>query len=249
MLLDQDTYDLQKQLAEYCRDGKSVEIDGTRAERLPQYRRLVFNVMFGIVEKAFPIMRSILEEADFRKLVEIYLSKHEAQESQVWKVPGEFASYFQQHPPLLLEDHPYLIDLMKLEWMEILVYNRENREIMPYIRQELHNDVELVLNPECELVDFNYPVFRGSWDLMQGLKSTYHLMVFRNPFTFKVHFMEVSPLHIVLLEKLKKGKTVDEGIRFALDQFRIDDQNAGEILQTFILKLYSDGYILGQKLQ
>ncbi len=245
-MLDQKTIDLQNKLAQYCRDGKEVEIEGSRAENLPHYRRLVFNVMYGIVENAFPIMNSLLSDADFKKLVEVYMTNHNAQVPQVWRVPGEFYNYFRENPPLLLEDYPFLLDLMEMEWVEILVYNREEKNSDPHLQGSINSDSRLAFNPDHEILTLSYPVHKGDWENISTKKGSYYLLIMRNNQDFKVNFLEISVLHNNLIERLKKGSKVDEAISSVLSEFGLTEtEGAMENLMNFITSLQEKGFVLG----
>ncbi len=248
MLLKKDTIAIQKKLAKYCRDGKLVEIEGASADRLPHYRRLVYNVMYGILEQSYPISKSLLSEPEFKSLVDSYIILHDAQEPQVWKVPGEFYQYCVENPPLLLEEYPFLLELHELEWMEILVYNQEDKIIPEYNAIIPQESNVVVVNPEFEIRSFEFPVFKGQWDEINGKKGKYNLLIFRHNETNKVHFLEISTLHIELIELMQNGMILEEVFSKLNSKFNLEQvHDLNQLLLSFIEKLYLQGFVLGVK--
>jgi len=76
-------------------------------------------VIYGIMEKAFPITHSILSISEFKSLVNDFFTKHDAQNPQVWKLPGEFFNFFESLETPVKTSYPFLNDLMRMEWNEI----------------------------------------------------------------------------------------------------------------------------------
>ena len=250
MGLKKDTIEVQQKLAAYCRTGDLVDIEGASKERLSHYRRLVFNVMYGIIENAFPITKSILSEEDFKMLVSGYMSRHDAQIPQVWKVPGEFCDYNLENPPELIDDFPYLLDLLRFEWLEILVYNQADTNIPDRRIKTIEGNDSVVINPDFEITHFKFPVYRGDWDKIIELQGDYYLLLFRNVDTKKVHFMDISPLHVVMIEGFEKVTPLSKLIAHVMASFNIreNEEVKGKLI-SFVNKLYEEGFILGVKNQ
>lgn len=246
MLLKEDTINIQNQLASFCRTGKIESIEGALSDRLPHYRRLVYNVMYGLLEKSFPVCKSILTEPEFKELVHTYLEKHDAKEPQVWKVPGEFYQFICKSEIKLLKKYLYLPDLLALEWSEILVFNREDRPIPTFSAFEFSNENVLVINPDFEMLDLNYPVHKGNWEEISGKKSKFILLAFRNLENKKVHYLEISSLHKMLIEFLISGRSIGESINQIQVEFGFDSISELEkSIETFLVKCLKQGFVLG----
>lgn len=246
MLLKDDTINIQNQLASFCRTGQIMSIEGTLPGRLPHYRRLVYNVMYGLLEKSFPICKSILTEPEFKDLVHAYLEKHDAKEPQVWKVPGEFYLFINQSENSIIEKYSYLPDLLALEWSEILVFNREDRPIPPFSAFEYANENVLVINPDFEILELNYPVHKGNWEEISGKKSKFVLLAFRNLENKKVHYLEISSLYKMLIEFLILGRAIGECINQIHAEFGFDsNSNLEKGIEDFLIKCFQQGFILG----
>jgi len=245
MLLKEDTIYIQKQLATYCRDGKLIDIEGARADRLHNYRRLVYNVMYGILEKAYPIVKSILSEPEFKFLVSTYMTEHDAQEPQIWKVPGEFYSFVKDYEFQLKKTYPYLLDLLLMEWMEIYIYNRKDKKAPEFKLENPGLHDILAVNQDYIIKSFSYPVFKGNYNEISGKKGNFLLLIFRHQESKKVHFIEISSLHVSFIDFLENENNLKNSIQKINSLYKITD--ADESLISFIDKLYNQGFILGIK--
>lgn len=246
MLLKDETKNIQNQLASFCRTGNIESIQGTMPDRLPHYRRLVYNVMYGLLEKSFPVCKSILTEPEFKELVHTYLEKHDAKEPQVWKVPGEFYQFIRTSELILLKKYPYLSDLLALEWSEILVFNREDRSFPAFSPFEFANENRLVINPDFEILELDYPVHKGNWDEIFRKKSKFMLLAFRNPESKKVYYLEISSLHKMLIDFLISGRSIGESLNQIQEIFGLDSNSELEkSIENFLDKCVRQGFILG----
>ena len=246
MSLKSETRQIQADLAMYCRDGKLPDLPGARSERLPHYRRLVYNVHYGLMEKAFPITLSRLGIPAFKVLISDFMLNHESASNQVWRLPGEFAIHCIDRDLEIKNDFPYLDDLLRMEWTEILVYNREDREFPEYSQNFPDSINAPALNPDMDIIDLDYPVFRGNWDDVKDKAGNYHLLLFRNKESKKVHFLELSSLHKKLIELWAGGMDMKTSTSGVIAEFGLEAREENFLrLDSFSRKLYSDGFILG----
>lgn len=189
--LNKDTRDYQSSLADYCRTGAYQAIPGVKtAQHVSQYRRLVYNVVDDMLQSAYPLTKGLLKEEEWDELVQEFFSRHACQSPQVWYMPKELYEYIvQQEAHPLLTKYPFLHDLLRLEWMEIALFMMEDRLVICDSNGEL-----LVLNPEHELVHLEYPVHvKEAKHITARDKGDYFLVMFREPDTGDVQFMQLSP--------------------------------------------------------
>ena len=93
MLLHKETHRAQRQLANYCRSGKSTIINGADPDRLYHYRRLIFNVLNNTIERAYPIFRRITSDEEWKNIVKDFQINHNAKEARIWMLPFEFYEF------------------------------------------------------------------------------------------------------------------------------------------------------------
>jgi len=247
MKLNDDTARIQDLLGDYCRSGEGEEIPGITPGRLHHYRRLVYHVVRDTLDRAFPISVAALGEEAWDLLVREFFTRGFPQTPQVWKLPLEFYNYHNIQETGSRIQKPYLEDLLYFEWMEIEVHTMPDRPYPNYVSQgNLFTDI-LVLNPEFELIQLEYPVHMYPVREAEQKKGDYFVLIFRLPESGQVQFLNVSAIHTYIL-----GLLLEEGR--PLNQLKGDiAQMAGiesmtyldDALETFIGDLMQKQLILG----
>lgn len=202
MKLHKETIQIQHLLGQYVRDGIERKIPGVHPDRIKHYRRLVNNVVTDTMNTAFPISRAAVGPDVWTSLVDEFFTREDPGVPQLWKLPFEFYRFHLTRNTGKAIKHPYLSDLLYFEWMEIEVHVMPDREI-PDFRNEgdLLKDI-LVVNPEYEIIQLQYPVHRYSAKLSPEHKGNYYILIYRMPDSGNVHFMDLSELHLYLLDHI-----------------------------------------------
>ncbi|MFC2080058.1 DUF2063 domain-containing protein [Bacteroidota bacterium] len=204
MKLQSDTKDIQDLLAGYCKTGKEVPIPGIAKGRIHHYRRLVFNVIKNTMDQAYPIASSSMEAKIWDSLVDEFFSTHSAASTQIWKLPFEFYEYHKLADTAGRLNMPYLNDLLYFEWAEIEIHTMPDVPYPSFLESgNILND-SLVLNPEHEILQLEYPVHKHALKEIENKKGLYHVLLFREPETGNVRFMELSVLHAFILMKISE---------------------------------------------
>ncbi|MDD2943247.1 MAG: DNA-binding domain-containing protein [bacterium] len=204
MKLRPETVLAQKQLATYCLNAAQQSVPDTRVERLPVYRRLVFNQVINTLKRTYPLTAAIFSEEIFKEMAEEFFSRHECHSPFLWRMPEDFykyAVYARWHEKY---SSPALLDLLLLEWLEIDVFMMPDFAI-PKLKPQggLAEDI-LVLNPHHRLNHFQYPVFSRSLDDATKTPGNYFLVTYRHMETLKVRFMSLPPIYALAIESLNK---------------------------------------------
>ena len=202
-LRDNNTRRYQSALASYCRTGAYQPIPGVRDAHVRHYRRLVYNVVDDMLQSAYPLTRSLLTEEEWEGLVQGFFSSHACQSPQVWYMPKELYEYVVQPAHPLMSSYPFLAELLWLEWLEIALFMMEDRAVLCSSNGDPAKEL-LVLNPEHELVHFQYPVhLKEAKHIKETDKGDYFLVMFREPGTGDVQFMQLSPALARMIELLE----------------------------------------------
>lgn len=245
MLLE-STKELQSSLAKYCRDGNLPELEGVIQDRLHNYRRLVFNITWGILVDAYPITFDVLDEEDWRLMVDEFFVKHNAQNPQVWRMPEEFVMFCEKVKYAEKFNKPYLNELLRFEWMEIEVHTMKNEEIAD--GKELVNILNdtPILNPYMSLEYYKYPVHRLKGDMLLDKKGHYFVLIYRDPKELNVQFIEVKPALASLLENLDNQSNLILAARETEKELGFQqDEISNEYLADTAQNLLDKGIILG----
>jgi len=249
MLLREDTYRIQSELAEYCRTGELKPIKGAKTDRLHHYRRLVFNVVNDSLETAYPITRDILSNEQWDDLVNDFFQKHDPKSPQIWKLPFEFYQYCLEKNYAELLKMEFLNDLLYFEWIEIEVHTMKDEEIPAFDDQGDLLESPVIINPEYRLLHLQYPVHKMPASELVQNKGDYFVVAYRHQDTLSVKFFELSALFGVVFEILAHNSlNARTALSSAAEMFNIDDEQ--ELIQNslpFLNDLVVQGIILGFK--
>lgn len=247
MILKTETYQNQSNLAQYCRDGKTVFITGAKPKRLPYYRRLVFNVVKDALETTYPIAFKYIKSEIWDTLVYNFFSQHHCQHPQVWRMPEEFYNFCKKANYAELFKLPYLNDLLYFEWLEAEMYVMEDKQYPEFIDSIDWLKEKIAINPEHKIIKLCYPVHLQIPEEALKNKGNHFLLLYREKESGRVQFVSLSVLFTFLVENIVlQEKTLEEIFNDILLIFGINDIS---LLQSeafkFLDDLKSRGFVLG----
>lgn len=209
MKLRSETAEIQELLGKYCKTGEEVVIPGITEGRIHHYRRLVYNVVKNTMNQAFPITVASMDEEEWDKLVHEFFSNHPTTSTQIWKLPYEFYQYHISSDSAGRLKKPYLNDLLYFEWAEIEIHTMPDKNIISYTDVGNPLSDKLVLNPEHEIIQMEYPVHMRAVKGIELKKGNYFVLLYREPGTGHVKFLDLSILHAFILTRIfETGESV-----------------------------------------
>lgn len=212
MLYSKETYRLEQKLTEWCRIGKELPIEGAKSDGLKQYRRLLRNNIDNAMVQAFPIANKVLSESEWAMLIDDFFANHNAQTSQIWKLPFEFYKYIEKQSFAIKFNKPFLNDLLHFEWIEIEVHTMPDLYPEPFKSEgDLKRDM-IEVNPEYRLIRLNFPVHLYAAEASKKHAGNYFLLVYRHPDNFEVRFVDLPILHTLFFEKIVNEEMNISGI-------------------------------------
>jgi hypothetical protein len=246
MLLKKETHNIQSKLAEYCKTGLDVTIEGAKQDRLHHYRRLTYNIIKGSLATAYPIAVKTLSPKEWTKMVDDYYANHKMQTPLVWKMPFEFYEYCVEQKYSEKYNRPYLDELLYLEWIEIELHTMEDMAI-PIYKEEgdiLHD--KLIVTPEHELLAFEYPVHKFKGDELINNKGNYFVLIFRKHDSGAVRFINLSAFFALTLQSIIDEQTnFETAVKKSSEAFGIDYNQAVQHGLAFANDLVAQGFVLG----
>lgn len=204
--------------------------------RFKTYRDLVFEGMIEVVQNICPVIHSILSEAELKKLFWDFLLASPPQSPVLRELPWEVSQFLRNHPYPLLEKYPWLGELMEYEYLEIQVRFAEERE-------DKSPTGTVSLNPAHALGEYTWPVHfisRENHDPARLPRGNFFLLLWRDPISLEVKFMEVNLLVAAMLKILANGPQSPEALLEAIAKEvgipRSDEylQEGRELIQNFI---------------
>jgi hypothetical protein len=247
-MLKPDTIKIQQDLAMYCRSGKEQDIAGVTEGRLPHYRRLVLDVVYGTIAQAYPITRKVLSEKEWDYIFNNFFIEHDAQTPILWRLPYEFYLYVKALDYAGELGKPWLNELLWFEWLEIEVHMMPDEDHGEYSESgDIEHDT-LVLNKDSRLIKLQYPFHIRAVELAENEPGNYYVFIYREHDTGTVRFTNLSVLHAWLFDTMlhNPGITLKEIFPEMLTTFKLENiDTAKKKTLNFLREMIESGAILG----
>ncbi len=201
-----ETFQQQSLLAQYVRTGEEKileKLKNIKPKGIKYYRNLIFNIVTDSIFTAYPIMTDFFGEEKMKEIVHNFFVNHKCQTFQVWKMPEEFKEYFLKNRNVLIQKHPFLPDLLLLEWKEIEFFMMPDN-VLPEFSElgNLETD-KLLLNPELQILSFQYPVhIKHPRNITPEDKGEFFVLIHRHPGTKDVFFTHLTSAAVLIVGAL-----------------------------------------------
>lgn len=191
----QSFQDSQHAFCDWIRDPKQPIPQSFETERMRVYRELLFNNVSSFIDLVYPVARSILPKETWQCLLDEFFQKSINQSPFYNEISLQFREYLseQQHP--VLQDYPWLAELLQYEWLELYLDTLEISE-----KQFIQAPVWQFKTQVWVLV-YQYPVYRWAINQTDLEQDPSAIMVWRNQ-NDQVCVEALSPLFAFLIEKL-----------------------------------------------
>ncbi|MGE7955046.1 DNA-binding domain-containing protein [Pseudomonas sp. NPDC089530] len=197
----------QQALTAYLRDPeRHAPPAGMDRARVEIYRELVFDNLRSLLGNTFPVLRSILGEEDWCRLLRIFLREHRCATPKFGEIAGEFVAWMASLPAGLQDAGwpPFMLELSHYEWIEMALQQAEAEPLPASDPQRLLTK-SLRLSPLAWPLAYAWPVQRlgPAWrPIAPGDTPT--LLLIRRDADCRVHFCELSPLAWRLLQRVEE---------------------------------------------
>jgi len=248
MQLRKETQEIQEQFGAFCQSGiLETPLAGAVQERLPTYRRLVFNVIKDTLSSAYPLTKKLLGDSEFKNLCADFFAKHACQESQVFRMTRELLEFVSEEAENdLTSKYPFLIELMEFEWTEMEMYMMEDVEAPNSKPDGDYLYDQIVLNPEHRILQFTYPVFKKKPNEISATDcGQFFCYAFRQPITGKILFLDISPVIATILALISEGQSLNNIFEFLAERNIILNVIQKQSVIDFLVAETANGMILG----
>lgn len=168
------------------------------------YQGLLFNNICGFLDTCFPVSKSLMPEARWRRLCRAFFRDWPSHTPYFSKIPEQFVHYIAAHADALRLS-AWMPELLDYEWIELAV------DTDPAV-VEPRADRRLQLNPTLRNLAYAWPVHRICPAFRPRKPVATHLLVFRAA-DDAVRFMETNAVTAQLLDIIGKGPvSADEAI-------------------------------------
>ena len=201
----------QYRLSRFLRNpGQEEPPEGIEERRLNIYRDLIYNNIESFIRSGFPVLHSLYQEDEWRKLVRSFIADHRCRTPYFLEISQEFLHFLQarfMEPPA---DKPFLLELAHYEWVELaLSVAIEQVPGTAAIDRQGLLETPLSVSPLAWRLSYQYPVHRigpENQPLEPPEQPTF-LVVHRN-FADRVKFMEVNAVTSRLIQLFEEGGSI-----------------------------------------
>jgi hypothetical protein len=220
-----------KTLRRFFRSEKDRKVIlGVPLERLETYRKHVSVGLLGGIDDAFPVIRSLVSQDEWNDLLNDFYLKRLTRSPIARHVFREFSRYLQvRYRGPLLKRMPYLRELAEYENLDLkLIYEVDRNEPAGLIRDlgpaaedaQWFLGLSPVLNPHRAMRVYRWPVHRVCRGFSSPQKvnpGRFALLVYRDPESFQIRFLETDPLVAELMGLMAKGEKAKKKIGSVLE--------------------------------
>lgn len=211
----------QQEFAAYIRNPlQSPAPTDVKPERMAMYRELFFNNIESFLSSGFPVLRKILNDAQWLELTNDFFAHHQNQTPYFSEIAEEFLDYLQneRHNP---NDYPFLLELAHYEWVEMALSISPAQ--LPPFTEYIDNFLQqkLIISPLAWPLAYHYPVQQISPDFLPTeppAQPTY-LIVYRN-WDDEVRFIQITALIFRLLQIIAEEPTLT--VKSCLKQLAVE---------------------------
>lgn len=179
-------------------------------ERFDVYRRLLFNTVEGMLARAFPVVRSLTPQADWRECVAAFHHQLRTDEPQLRKLPRQFVEWLEQRGEGAPDWWP---ELCRYELTELELAN-DDSTFDPSPADISSCDIDGLhwrQSPLMRLMHFRWPVHRIDTAFVENdnaPESTW-LVVWRDR-TDSTRFMKVNDATASIIGQLDTAHTLPQ---------------------------------------
>lgn len=215
--------------------------EGVSEQRMQVYQELLFNNVYSVFERCFPVIFTLLPQQQSEELVHDFLRNSHCQTPYFHHLPHELVCYLSS---IKLENYPYLAQLADYEWLELEVELTDEN-----FQQDYDSTLELisrvVFSPVIRLKQYDYEVEKINKNYQPETHQKSYLLLYRNE-NDEVKFVKLNLLSFRLMELLQLGVDIEQAANKLLIEFQQIEKNemlAGILEQ--IQQWYELGIILG----
>ena len=226
-------------------------------ERFQTYRDHVSEGLLGEIERAFPVLRSLIRKSTWNELLNDFYLQRLTRSPLARQVFQEFSAFLQTYRGPLLKQIPYFHELAEYEALDLqLFFAPDKRPQVEWASAAPMDPLTLIpiLNPQVELRIYRWPVHlmkKGDRRYRRKRPGQYPIIVYRHPESMKIRFMEGNRLFADLIKAVRPGRKSIRRImgNLATQHNIATEQRKGFVIEgvTTLAYLRQKGIILGMK--
>lgn len=192
----------------------STAVQGVAVDRMQVYRELLFNNVQNFIDMVFPVARSLVPREHWELLQQDFFTHAQCQSPFYMDISREFLDYLQQAEPAAIEDYPWLIELLHVEWMELHVELAESgwpdslHLVSADILEQLDEATELALSVPVWVLGYRWPVYqwRVGQDVREAVENPGFILVWRDSEDDRCQLV-LSPAYALIIDTMQQLNT------------------------------------------
>lgn len=234
-----DFQQVQHQFCQAIRQADPAQLPQVQSERLQLYRELLLNNITSFINKVYPVARNLLGASLWQQLIHEFFAKAQCQSPFYNEISLQFRDYLSQAQQTVLEQYPWLVELLQYEWLELYLDTLE-------LTDASRTDSTLwQLTTQVWVLVYQYPVYQWSvgMSVEQCQPQPSAVMVWRDE-QDQIQVEVLHPVMAVLVEQLSQSPQSSEQLTQLLTQY-FPEWNAEQYQQQlFDLDVYLKKYEL-----
>lgn len=199
---------VQRAFCDWIRQPEQQRLpDQVALSRMQVYRELLFNNVCDFVDRVYPVAQSLLPAQTWQQLKTDFFSFGRCESPFYLDISLHFRDYLTEVEHPVLQDYPWLAELLQVEWLELHLDLVEftwpdQSQIATQSLMQLTQPPQLALSAPIWVLAYQWPVYqwRVGDQLDAGLAPTPSVVVaWRDPCD-QVQIEPVQPIAAVLLE-------------------------------------------------
>jgi hypothetical protein len=185
------------------------------------YQELIHYRFYEVITGSFPLFTQYIDESKLDNMINQFI-RFGAKSLFIWQTPKEFMRYVKKIR--LLEDQPYLYDLLRFEWIEVALMMQNYSRLK---RRPFSWENRYTLPKNIKLFKTNYNLI--TQDFSQKQKQ--YLLAYYDVETHDVRYQEAHEALYRFLKILNKKQTLHEHLQTFAERYGLDAEEAKSFLE------------------
>jgi hypothetical protein len=169
--------------------------------RLAIYQHNVIYNLIGSLKLTYHLILAKIGDKAFEQLAKDYIKIHKPTSGNLDDYGAEFSSFLQRRNKL--NNHKFLGDLAKFEWLKNIIYNYENQKIadlqeLKQIKQELYPSLKFIFNSTVNLMKSRFNFYKIILEEESEIKKEpCYIIIYRQNYLIKTSEITKASWHFI----------------------------------------------------
>lgn len=240
---------VQDSFVNAIKNPSSFEAENSDVKRrMAIYQTLFFNNINGFVSTGFPVLKSLIQDADWQVLVRTFFIQHSCRSPYFVEISKAFVEYLSVAPTLSIELPEFAAELAHYEWLELDVSIRKHAAPVNYYNA---NDTvtHVAVSPFATLVSYAYAVHLIGPDYQPQApeQEQQYYVVYRDKHQSVqfAHINAITAMLLNLLEQQRSGMSLTElGTQLTQQLPHIDEPTVLQGMQFTLTDMLEKGIVV-----